>query len=302
MDSFEVATQFAQMLRTLTPSMPQLTKTAHFALKNSASEDYLFPSILDILRDGTAEINLKSIILQFIDILISESFYYSNQVNSNYNYPYVSNLKLNLPKILLTVLPHSNTSNLFVVYSCLNNISRHYNLAEIDGFRYQFQHGELLTDEDLANIDNDVPFPEVTIDESDNSDPLLVAWKLLIQKKKQCQYERRKLLKHSAVVTDVDIDEKAMFDIEDKQDKSVNLSKRQIIGRMEDHREAHKRSKETLWVVERPKDLVPISEEEFLHHYWNKYQRLDQEQNQVLLNSLEDLNKMVSTSYKDRQF
>lgn len=310
MDPFEAATQFGQMLRSLTPNMPNLTKTAHFALKNMESEDYLFPSLLEILRDPTIEINTKLIVFQFIDVLIAESYFYSLNPKFNYNYPYVSNLKINLPMILLEVLPDSNLSNLYNAYTSLVNISKTFKFDCANWKSDYNKNQDLLTNEDFENISENLPFPPVTVEDEQTAEieqdevngPIVLTWKLLIKKKKQSQYERQILLNHSTIIRDEEIDEQTMFNLKDKNDVSINLSKKQIIVRMEDDRETHKRSKENLWVVERPKEPAYITEDEFLHNYWNKYQKLNDEQNKVLLDSLDDLNNMVGSSYKDRQF
>lgn len=310
MDPFEATTQFGQMLRSLTPAMPNLTKAAHFALKYMESEDYLFPSLLEIIKDPTIEINTKLNIFQFIEVLLAESYYYSMNPKFNYNYPYVANLKINLPIILLEVLPNSNLANLYNAYTSLVNISKTF---KFDCQKWQAEYNknqDLLTNEDLENISENLPFPPITVEDEQTQEieqdeingPLILCWKLLIKKKKQSQYERQILLNYSNIVEDEDVDEQTMFNLKDKNDTSINLSKKQIIVRMEDDRETHKRSKENLWVVERPKEPAYITEDEFLHYYWNKFQKLDDEQNKVLLDSLEDLNKMVGSSYKDRQF
>lgn len=305
MDPFQAATQFGQMLRSLTPAMPNLTKTAHFALKNKDSEDYLFPSLLEIMNDDTIEINTKSIIFQFTEVLLNESYYYSLNPKFNYNYPYVASIKSNLPYLILQVLPASNLANLYNVYTSLLNISK---LLKFDCELYKSSfNSDLLLEDDLENIDANLPLPTITIDSVLSLDEvfgsIIMTWELLIQKKKQSLYERQLLLSHSAMNDDdTDIPDHLMFDIKDKNDTSVNLSKRQIIVRMEDDRETHKRSKENLWVVDRPKEPSYITEDEFLHYYWNKYQKLDQESNKALMDSLDDLNKMVGLSYKDRQF
>lgn len=298
MDSFEAATQFAQILRSLTPSVQNLTRAAHFALKHCESEDYLFPTILEIVFGDDVELNTKATIFQFIEILFNESFYYSK--SSKVNYPYVQNLKVTLPKIILAILPNSNNSNIFSVFTSLKNISAHFKL-DCGEFVDKF-HSNLLDPEDLTNIKLDIPFPEeITAQLAEDKDPLLTAWGLLIQKKKQSQYERARLVENSAVVDEAEED--GLFSLRDKADFNKDLlSKRQIISRMEDDRESHKRSKEVLWVVNRPKDVLYLSEEEFLTNYWEKCNKLGEQEEKEFLDTLDELNKVVELSYKDKQY
>lgn len=301
MDSFEASTQFSQILRNLNPSLPSLTKAAHFALKNSESEDYLFPSIMNILDDPNTELNTKSTIFQFIELLIRESFNASQQPKPVYNFPYVQSLKAALPGILLKILPNSNNSNSFNVYNSLKNISQTF---KFDSSDYISQYNSnLLNEEDLENIESNIPFPSVDIeDQPDSSDSIVNCWSLLIQKKKQSQYERQRMLKHSPVINER-VDENQLFELKDKNDKNNELlSKRQVILRMEDDRETHKKSKETLWVVNRPKESNVITEDEFLMHYWNKLKGMNEEEEKAFSDTLEELNKMVADSYKDKQF
>ncbi|RLV91471.1 hypothetical protein JA1_003831 [Spathaspora sp. JA1] len=298
MDSFEAATQFSQILRNLTPSIQNLNRAARFALANSDKEDYLFPTILDIINDPKLGLNTKSTIFQLIDVLISDSFQYSLQ--DKYSYPYIQSLKGALPEIILQVLPQANNSNLYNTYVCLCNISKHF---KIDCREYieKFQCN-LLSDEDITKIESNQDFESNGNDEDDKSDPLISAWKILLEKKRQSQFERARLLKHSNSIDEI-VDEDKMFNIRVKSDKSNTLlSKRQILSRMEDDREAHKRSKENLWVVNRDKNSNYITEQEFLDHYWNKYHQLSKSDHEEFLNSLSELNKLVADSYKDKQF
>jgi hypothetical protein len=78
------------------------------------------------------------------------------------------------------------------------------------------------------------------------------------------------------------------------------LTKRQILARMEDDRESHKRSKETLWMVSRPR-VSGVSEDEFLTHYWNRLNPTDAT-HAALVADLEELNALAALSYKDKQF
>ncbi|KAK6458540.1 CTD kinase-I gamma subunit [Scheffersomyces xylosifermentans] len=299
MDSFEAATQFSQILRALTPALPNLVRAAHFALKYSESEDYLFPSIVDILHDKNIEINTKSTIFQFIEVLVNESFYFSKQ--PKYNYPYIQSIKEALPQMILCVLPGTNNANIHNVYASLKSITKHFKI-ECTSYIEEFD-SDLLHEQDLESLEKDLPFPDVNLeDELEFVDPLVSAWKLLVRKKRQSQYERVRLLKHNEVINK-EITEDDVFNIKEKTDRAPDrLSKRQILARMEDDREGHKRSKETLWLVNRPVNSTYITEDEFLSHYWNKYNALTPEDDKAFLSSLEELNALVGDSYKDKQF
>lgn len=306
MDSFETSSQFVQMLRTLAPQMQSLFRAAHFALKNSESEDYLFFAIMDILDDAKVELNAKSTIFQFIDVLIHESFYISQQANSHYNYPYVHNLKNSLPKILLKVLPASNNSNLYNIYNNLKNISESLNVNYTE-FDRQFKSvDDLLSAEELEGISMNIPFPAVRLDEmqTESKDPVSQAWEILLRKRKQSHYERLRLLQNEPY-KEGEVAEDAMFAIRPSRgqdpSKKVNeqmLSKKQILARMEDDRETHKKSKETLWLVNRPSGMTVVGEDEFVNYYWD---RLDKKSHAEYLTALEDVNKIAAASYKDKQ-
>lgn len=308
MDSFEASTQFSQILKTLSPSIQNLTRAAHFALKNYESEDYLFHSIIDTLDDPSIELNTKSTIFQFIEVLMHESFFISQQPKSHYTYPYVHNLKNALPKILLKVLPGSNNSSLHNAYNSLRSIS---NTCKVNFDEYEEKYNNvsaLFTPEDLENVEANLPFPDIKVeDEIEASDPLITTWDLLIKKKKQSQYERLRLLKHQKLI-DEPVEEEDMFQYKGSNSQKGDnpnellLSKKQILLRMEDDRETHKRSKENLWVVNRPKDTAVLTEDEFLVHYWNKYGIMAEEEEKTFMDSLDELNGMVAESYKDKQF
>lgn len=304
MDSFEVNAQFASLLRSLNPSVQSLRKAAHFAIKNWENEDYLFPSILQILQDSTIEINTKSTIFQFIDILINESYTISLLPKSNYSYPYIRNLKDALPSILLDVLPGKNNYNLYNVFNSLRNISK---TLKINHDEYKSRFNDLSVNifdqQDKENIELNVPYPDISIDEVKHiSDPIIKTWELIILKRKQSFYERLRLLKHQPALEN-EVEENQMFSLRPKDKPDPNeLSKKQILMRMEDDRETHKRSKESMWIVNRPKDSNYVTEDEFYHYYWNKYEVLTGDEEKALLQTLEDFNEVVMASYKDNQF
>lgn len=306
MDLFETSSQFVQILRNLVPQMQSLLRAAHFALKHSESEDYLFYAIMDLLDDPKVELNTKSTVFQFIDVLIHESFFISQQTNSHYNYPYVHNLKTSLPKIILKVLPGTNNANLYNIFNNLKNISESLNVSYSD-YEDQYKSVEkLLSKEELESVDMDIPFPEINLEEMEEaSDPVFQAWEILLRKRKQSHYERLRQLKHQQYRED-DVTEEELFNIRPTRvgdpTKKVNellLSKKQILARMEDDREAHKKSKETLWVVNRPSGSNTATEEEFSNYYWNKIEKLSDKQMSEFLASFDELNKLASASYKD---
>lgn len=295
MDPFEAATQFSQILRSLTPSSQALIRAAHFALKYCHHEDYLFPSIMGIAGDDTVELNTKAILFQFVEVLLNELVYYLRQ--PKFNYPYVENIRQLLPQLVLHVLPGSTSTNLFSVFTGLKHMSSllKFECSEFIG-RYQSSQP---TDLDINGIAANMPFPEIEL-RSDDADPVTAAWELLIQKKRQSQYDRRRLCDHEAVESDP-VSEQKMYSIKLKGDPNTQLlTKRQMIARMEDDRESHKRSKETLWLVSRPKDATHVTEDEFLEQYWEKITPLTEEGDATLIHALEDLNKLAAASYKDR--
>lgn len=292
MDSYEASAQFTQILSKLTPSLQSLTSAARFALKNAASEDYLFPVILHQLQDPTVGLSTKGNIFQLLDVLIHESFVISQQPRSHYNYPYIQTIKQQLPTIIKEVL--QSKVNLYNAYLSLRNISKHFPQTDVEEYslRYEAQE-ELLTVEDLDNIDKDIPFPEEP-PAQDLEDPLIVAWNILVWKKRQSRYERIRIQKHSDIVTG-DIQEDEMFNLDDKK----LLSRQQITMRMESDRESHKRSKETLWIVNRPHEPNYVTEEEFANYYWSKVEKMNDEEYSSLLDVLGDMNKLVRASFKD---
>lgn len=309
MDSFETSSQFVQILRSLAPNMQSLLRAAHFALKNSESEDYLFYAIMDVLDDPKVDLNTKSTILQFIDVLIHESFYISQQANSHYNYPYVHNLKTALPKIILKVLPSTNNANLYNIFNNMKNISESLNINYLEYEKEYRSVGALLPPEEQENIDQNIPFPEVKLDDvaDEDKDPAIKAWEILLRKRKQSQYERLRLLKHGPVQEE-SVNEDEMFTIRPSKSDQVRkgnefaLTKKQILARMEDDRETHKKLKETLWVVNRPSGTNAVTEDEFSQYYWNRVEKISDKQNKEFLTAFTELNKLAAASYKDKQF
>lgn len=289
MDSFDAANQLLQMLRSLSPQLQHLSKAVYFALKNSDKEDYLLPTILDVINDKQLPTSIKANILQFVDLLINESLSLDK-----YKQAYVQGLKDNLPLIITQVT--DNKSNLYSTYLSLFNISQHFKM-DCHGFVSQFD-SNMLTDKDIDLIKRNEEFTKSDINDDE---PLVRAWKILLQCKHECQFERAKLLEHSEYIDDI-VDEDLLFSIREKSNPStILLSKRQILVRMEDDREAHKRSKENFWVVNRDKEKGNhITEDEFVNHYWNKFQPLNDQENKEFLNSLQELNVIVENSYKDK--
>ncbi|OVF11021.1 hypothetical protein A9F13_01g04686 [Clavispora lusitaniae] len=298
------------MLRALSPQQQNLLRAAHFALKHSENEDYLYFAIMDSLDDQKVELNMKSTIFQYIDVLIHESFHISQQTNSHYNYPYVHNLKTSLPKILLKVLPASSNPNLNNIFNSLCNISESLNV-NCSEYKSRYKNIEsLLSKEELESIDMDVRYPEINLDEIqiDATDPVIQAWEILLHRRKQSHYERIRLLKNKPYRDD-EITESEMFSIRPSRvgdpSKKVNelmLSKKQILSRMEDDRETHKKSKETLWVVNRPSGKSALTEVEFANYYWNRSGNYSEKMKNDFFTAFDELNKIAAASYKDQQF
>lgn len=310
MDSFETSSQFRQILRTLLPQSAVILKAVHFALRNCSSEDYLYYSIIETLDDASLDLNTKTTVFQFIDVLIRESFFISEQVNSSYNFPYVHNLKTALPKIMNKLLPLTSNVNLNSIFTNLKNISLTLN---VNYSEYEDQYRNisgLLSEEDKENVELNIPFPQISIDEiiANTKDPVLQAWDILLHKRKESHYERLRLLRNEKP-HDGPLGEDDMFYI--KGFKPVEMqtrreeelfSKKQILARMEDEREAQKRARENLWVVNRPSGVGYASEEEFLNYFWKRIDESTADQKVDFLAALDDLNHLASLSYKDRQF
>lgn len=298
MDPFEAATQLSQILRSLSSQLQYITKAAHFALRNAEHEDYLFLLILELLRDENVELGQKGIIFQFLEVLLAELCHYLSQ--GKYRYPYVDSVKKNMAQIVLWVVPHSSNTNLANVYTCLTNMTKLY---KVDCQEYSKKfHENLLTENDLSDIAMDIPYPEVEVETVVDENPIITAWKVVVEKKKQSQYEWQRRIKHTPAVTE-DVDENELFTLRPRTDtkQKDGMLKKEVLERMEADRESHKRLKELLWVVERSKEVSYLAEEEFVDYYWNKLAKLDAPQYKVLMDNLEEVNKVVARSYKDKQ-
>ena len=298
MDPFEAASQLSQTLRSLNPQIAQITKAAHFALRNSIHEDYLFPLIMDIFKDPEVELNQKNIVFQFIEVLVNESCTYSAQ--GKYAYPFVDAVRTHLPNIVALVVPHNANTNLYNVFSVLESLA---SLFKSDCLKYvKMFNSNLLEDSDFESIGNDIPYPEVELNELGDHDLMETAWKFLIQKKKQSQYEWQRQLKNGTSCENI-IDEDEMFDLKSKTDTNnkMGLLKKQVLNRMEDDRESHKRLKELLWHVDRPKEISYLLEDEFFGYYYSKIHKLEDVQFEILLNNLKDCNETATRSFKDKQ-
>lgn len=297
MDSFDTANQLLQMLRNLTPQLQHITKVVYFTLKNYKLEDYLIPIIIEVINDKQLDTTVKSNIFQFIELLITESFNNKDKFNGCY----IQELIKNLPSIINQVI--LNKSNLYNTYLSLCNISKLFDI-NCDDYIQKF-NSDLLTEKDLERINSNeefVPDEDEQQEEGEEKD-LIKCWKILLQKKRQSQFERVRLLKHGDTIVDI-VDEDQLFSTRDKSkpETAKFLSKRQILARMEDDREAHKRSKESSWVVNRDmdKNVNYITEDEFLNHYWNRFQPLGKQENNEFSESLKEMNAMVKCSYKDK--
>lgn len=284
MDSFEVANQFSTILRNLTPQQQQLSKAIYFALKNVDKEDYIVPTILNVLEDPKLDLNLKSFIFQFIDLLIQESFN-----NPRYNNAYIQSLKSKLPQIVQLVCPLNNSSNLMVAFTSLCHILTRFKV-DCESYKADFQTGTL---DELQNK---------SLELDGNEDTLVSTWKILLQRLRASKLNRKRLLS-DVEVTEENVDEEQIFNIRNKSDPNTQyLTKKQIITRIEDDRETHKRLKENRWCVNRDKGTKFICENEFINNYWNKCHPLTKKENAEFLNNLQELNSMVLLSYKDKQF
>ncbi|KAI5960089.1 uncharacterized protein KGF55_004812 [Candida pseudojiufengensis] len=284
MDDFEVANQFTTILKNLTPHIQSLTKASYFALKNSDKEDYIIPSIITVLEDSKIDLNLKSFIFQFIEILIIESFN-----NLKLNGAYIHSLKLNLPKIINLVCPVNNLTNLNSIFNGLCNISKYYKFNYED-YKDKFNNCWLIDENDIMI--------------NEDEDSLNIAWKIILQRKRKSQIDGIELEKKPAIDEDIEVDQ--LFNIRNKNESSSgdnHLTKKQILSRMEDERETHKRLKENLWCVNRDKSNKNfITEDEFLNYYWNKTNEITKNDEKLeFLNNLKEINDMVLLSYKDKQ-
>ena len=63
-----------------------------------------------------------------------------------------------------------------------------------------------------------------------------------------------------------------------------------------------KKSKESLWVVNRPSGPNTISEDEFLNYYWNRLDKVSEAHAGEFFGAFDELNKLAGASYKDTQF
>ncbi|KAI5952272.1 hypothetical protein KGF54_003138 [Candida jiufengensis] len=277
MDDFEVANQFTTILKNLTPQIQSLTKASYFALKNADKEDYIIPSIITVLEDSKLDLNTKSFIFQFIELLIMESCNTSKLGGA-----YVHSLKSILPRIVELICPLNNLSNLSNTYNGLCNISKHYKI-DCSNCKEKF-NGELINEDIIIN---------------ENEDSLISAWKILLQRKQESQKDRLELEQQPS--TEENVEEQQLFNIRKKTDSNQYLTKKQIITRMEDERETHKRLKENNWCVDRDKNSKFITEDEFLNYYWNTKYELKGKEKKEFLNNLQELNDMVLLSYKDKQ-
>lgn len=299
MDSFEVASQFSTILRNLTPQFQLLSKATYFALKNYDKEDYIVPTITSVLEDAKLDLNSKATIFQFIDLLFAESF----QNAQKFKNAYIESIKQLLPKYIDSICPKENPANFQSTYESLRRITKS---CKRDCLEYEMMFRDsLLTTEDLSALDQGeleiLSKSKFAIE--DNDDALVKAWKTLLEKKRDSQLQRYKLLNSSQTVEE-NVDEEQIFNMRLKLDSRQLLSKRQIIARMEDERESHKRSKENIWCVNRNVGSSSrfVSEDEFFENYWTKCQPLSKAEDHEFVRNLQELNEMALKSYKDEQY
>ena len=157
-----------------------------------------------MINDKQLPTSIKANILQFVDLLINESLSLDK-----YKQAYVQGLKDNLPLIITQVT--DNKSNLYSTYLSLFNISQHFKM-DCHGFVSQFD-SNMLTDKDIDLIKRNEEFTKSDINDDE---PLVRAWKILLQCKHECQFERAKLLEHSEYIDDI-VDEDLLFSIRENQ-------------------------------------------------------------------------------------
>lgn len=280
MDLFESTNQFSQYIRTLTPSIKSLNKVSIFALKHSENEDNFMSTMMKILENPKVELSNKCRIFQFVEVLIHESHNYQRE-NKLKEVPYIDLLKKLLPRILECVLPDCNNSHIHNVYTSLCNISK--------------EVGAKVNEYSSAYIDDGYYSMEY------DGNELGRAWRLLIEKKRQSRFERLESLSNLEEMED-NVEEEQMFNIRSRGgERAGGQEKKKIFLRIEEDREAHKRSKENFWMVNRVKEKNYISEKEFYEYYWQVYRKMNEKESQQFLESLEENNRVFLDSYKDRQ-
>jgi CTD kinase subunit gamma len=253
MDPFEARLQFTQTLDTLSSSTQALQKAITLALKNQELHEDFHSVILEIL--DRLDVNPRINVLYFIEALIK------TVVGANrdgFPPPYLANLERDF-KLILEKVIGNDLVNLNCCVDVLREVETSYGKQNID-LSQIYEH---LTLENLG--------PKI-----DEKDGFRAAWSFLISKKRQGIHDRLKLIHEPFAIPD---------------NYNEKLTRDQILQRIENDRERHKRFKETNWVVVRP--LGKLEKPEF-GKIWDEFEALDDDDYQ----ELKELQQIARESYQ----
>lgn len=263
MDPFEARLQFIQILEQLNPSQVTINKAIQFCLKNEELHEDFHSCILEIL--DRLDLNSRINILYFLESLVS-TILGSTGSKDLVNRPYVKNIKKDLNLILRKILPDDNLINLRNCFDILINLEKLYGIRNEE---YINKYLNLEINEENNEINDD------------ETDDFLKCWDYLILKKSKSLKNRQDQLNTESSYTD----------------SSIQLTKEQMLSRMETDRERHKRFKETNWIVIRSNnnnsgkngiDLIEFDK------IWNKFDVINKDD----LRELKELNEIAKESYQ----
>lgn len=266
MDPFEARLQFIQILEALNPSSVTLSRAIGFALKNMEMHEDFHSVILEEL--DKIDINARMNVMYFIEALV-HNICSQNSSRELRQRPYLANIERDFHIILQKVIPSDNLVNLNGSVNILVEVEKCYNVDDSELWRSYLSLSLGKTPEIPEEVEKG--FPE--------------AWIYLINQKKRGLEARLKLLH----------DKPTAQEVEENGEKPLNqdleqLSRKQILQRMEADRERHKRHKETNWHVIRPLGKVDRAEFEKI---WHQYSALDDHD----LEEMRDLYQEAAESY-----
>ncbi|GMM36359.1 hypothetical protein DASC09_036840 [Saccharomycopsis crataegensis] len=312
MDPFEARLQFSRMLSTVQPVTQSLMKCVSFALRNHEYQDDFHSCIIEVLN--TVDLNVRLNIMNFIDSLVTQSKKsFAKNPSLNKDLPYINKIEKDLPTFASKIVPANKYGlyNLKVSAEILKSISLQLGFDEqkIEELQRQF-NSDLLSENLKGKIEKNV---SENLSKSDHLDTEFFkptdsevigegierAWEILIDRKRFSQLssltsyfiDKSEMVLHASEKKDKVNNNEENNREKDSTQMSLELSREQILARMESDRERHKKAKESLWLVERASS-GKVDRAEF-ERLWDQYAPITDED----IEELSELNEIAIRSY-----
>lgn len=213
MDPFEVRIEFLNLVRGLQPLQQSIGRACAYANKHVALADHLVDCIVELL--GKQSLNSRANIVTLLDVLCTEASAYTPKVVAR------------LAEVVLLAVPSHELVNLYATEAVVRRISDR--TSADTSFWVEQYRGNLVTTRDREAIAEKKNY-EAEL-------PLLQgidgAWQVLLDRQHEAQYQNEWLHAHGVL------------------ESELEMTREQVLQRMEADRERSKRGREGIWAVEK---------------------------------------------------